>query len=141
LIFGVGLFALIWQPGFEQGVISIKIMDSYVGYSLWGFFAAALLLVAFIYLFARAFRTRPKQAPAYIAPLLIGTVFIFLLNNITYGWTSYPSLSSLGKNQLTVDKYTLILLSIQGVMVIGMVFLLLRWLRLKNNSVNTGQSK
>lgn len=141
LIIGSSLFALIWQPSFEHGVISIKIMDSYVGYSLWGFVTSVLLLLAFIYFFAKTFRPSVKQKTVTIAALIAGVLFIFLLNQITYGWTSYPPLSSLGRSQLTVEKYNLILLSIQSIIAIAMAFLLFRWYRLKNNAANTGLSK
>src|ERR1044071_9623093 len=95
LIVGSSLVALIWQPGFEQGIISIKIMDSYVGYNLWGFLTSVLLLLAFIYSFAKTFCSSAKQKATIITALVAGVLFIFLLNHITYGWTSYWPLTSL----------------------------------------------
>ena len=141
LIIGSSLFALIWQPSFEHGVISIKIMDSYVGYNLWGFLTSLLLLLAFVYFFIKSFRSSTKLKSVTIAALLSGVLFIFLLGQITYGWTSYPPLSSLGQSQLTRERYNLLVLSIQGILIIAMIFLLFRWYREKDNADNTSLPK
>lgn len=141
LIIGGSLFALLWQPGFEYGVISIKIMDSYVGYNLWLFLTSVLLLITFIYFFTRVFRSSAKQTTAFIIALVAGVIFIVLLDHITYGWTSYPPLSSLGRSQLTAEKYSLILLSVKGIIAIAIAFLLLRWSKLKNNDANPSLPK
>jgi hypothetical protein len=141
LIIGSSLFALLWQPSFEHGVISIKIMDSYVGYNLWGFLISVLLLLAFIYFFIRTFNSSVKQKTSYVIALVAGVIFILLLDHITYGWTSYPPLSPLGIKQLTAEKYDQILLSIKGIVAIAIAFLLFRWYKQKNNAANTGLPK
>lgn len=140
LIIGSSLFALIWQPGFEHGFMSIKIMNSYVSYNLWGLLTSVLLLSAFIYSFAKTFHSSKKQKTAFITAFVTGVLFISLLNHITYGWTSYPPLSSLGKNQLTVEKYNTILISVQSIIAVAMAFLLFRWYKLKINAANSQNS-
>jgi len=125
LIAGSSLFAVLWQPSFEHGIISIKIMDSYVAYNLWGFLASVLLLAIFIYFTVRICRTPRRDKLSFFTALTAGFVFIFLLNYITYGWTSYPPLAPLGFKQLTAEKYSQILLVIQGIVVGVIAFLIL----------------
>lgn len=136
LIVVSSLYALLWQPSFEYGVISIKIMDSYVAYNLWGFLISVLLLIIFIYFFLRICLLPRRDKPAFITALLAGVIFIFLLDNITYGLTSYPPLASLGMCQLTADKYNLILVFIKSILILAIAFLLFRWYKLKNNAAN-----
>jgi cytochrome bd-type quinol oxidase subunit 2 len=137
LIAGSSLFAVLWQPSFEDGIISIKIMDSYVAYNLWGFLASVLLLAIFIYFTIRICRSSKRDKPAFFTALTAAFIFIFLLNYITYGWTSYPPLAPLGLKQLTAEKYNQILLVIKGIVVTAIAFLIFRWFKLKADAANT----
>ncbi|ANE50446.1 hypothetical protein [Flavisolibacter tropicus] len=116
-------------------------MDSYVAYNLWGFFVSVLLLIIFIYFFVRLYYSPRRDKAAFITALSTGIVFIFLIDYITYGWTSYPPLASLGISQLTEEKYNLILLVIKSIMAIAIVLLFFRWYKLKNSAANTGSVK
>ena len=136
LIAGSSLFALLWQPGFEQGIITIKIMDSIVAFHLWRFFASVLLLLIFIYFFVKTYRYPKKEKPAFVTALSAGLIFILLLDHITYGWTSYPSLAPLGIRQLTLEKYNLVRSVIKSIIVIAIAFLLFRWYKPANNSAH-----
>lgn len=131
------MFAMLWQPSFEHGIISIKIMDSYVAYNLWGFLASVLLLVIFICFTIRICRSQRRDKAAFFTALIAGFVFIFLLNFITYGWTSYPPLAPLGIKQLTAEKYSQMLLVIQGIVVVAIALLIFRWFKLKTDAANT----
>ncbi len=137
LILCSGLFAMLWQQSFKHGIIYVKIMDSNVAYNLWGFLASILLLITFIYFFIKFYRFPRRDKPAFFAALSAGSIFIFLLDFITYGWTSYPPLAPLGLKELTVEKYNVILLVIKSLIVVAIAFLLFRWFKLKNNAANT----
>jgi heme/copper-type cytochrome/quinol oxidase subunit 1 len=135
------LYALLWQPSFEHGVISIKIMGSKVGYSLWGFMTALLLLIVFILLSTKVFRSPKEDKPSFIVALLAGIGLIILLGQITYGWTTYPSLSFLERSQLTAEKYGMMMLSIKSLIAIGVAFLVYKWYKQKDTAANTGLPK
>jgi len=141
LIIGVYLFAYSKQPDFQNGVIIIKIMGSSVGYKLWGMLTVLLLLIAFLYLFLRVFLIPTKHLSIYLIALCIGVIFIFLLNHITYGWTTYPPLTALEKNQLTDQEYDWILLCLKGIIATAMAILVYRWYRLNINSLKTSLPK
>jgi cytochrome bd-type quinol oxidase subunit 2 len=140
LIIGSSLFAVLWQPSFEHGIISIKIMDSYVAYNLWGFLGSVVLLVIFMYFTIRVCRFQKRDKPAFFTALLAGFIFIFLLDYITYGWTSYPPLAPLGIKQLTAEKYNLILLVIKGIVIAAIAFLIFKWFKLKTDAANRLQA-
>ena len=116
-------------------------MDSYVAYNLWRFLTSVLLLITFIYFFGKTLHSSSSHKLSFIIALLAGVVFILLLDHITYGWTSYPPLSVFGKNQLTAEKYNLVLLFIKIIIAIAIAFLLFRRYKLKSDGVDKGLPK
>ena len=139
LIFGSMIAVYVWQI-FEDGVVSIVIQGSSVGFDTPIFLAVLFSLIGFVILAILNFRNKKVKTLIRISALLFGLLFIFSLGYLSFGWTSYapivPSRGSFSPNFLFA-----ILLGLKIAVVVTMLLIIFRWFKTRRIADNIGIPK
>jgi hypothetical protein len=86
------LYAMIWQPSFSEGYISIPFGKGSFIFSLWKFTPAFLALLTFFYMVFRTYKSDFKKRPFILSNILgVAAVgfCVLLLWNFSYTETSF----------------------------------------------------
>jgi heme/copper-type cytochrome/quinol oxidase subunit 1 len=129
LIFGSMILILLW-PIFETGVIHFRILGKAVGFEAVPFFISLGLLVAFVTLCIIIFRNKNSRLITTVLAILNGIAFIVSLNYQSFGWTSYPPLTSLsGKSDPIPGFFNIVFFSLLGLVVLLIGVIIFKWFK------------
>jgi len=125
-----------WDPKYH--LITVRILGTPVAFSDSDLlYTSWLLVILFVYCIKEVRWKFKRTVPNTIA-ILAGLLFIVSLSFLHAGWTSYPSLSSLGHEGLTSGQFGLIIIVFRIVAGLLLGIVIFKWL--KNRSLQLPQS-
>jgi len=129
LIISILIIFLFWKWNFHYHFITINILGARVGFSEMSIVLSTWLLVSFIIFVIKEFWVKQNRIVGKTIAIVAGISFIISLNYVDGGWTSYPSLESIGQMQLTPETFAQGILLLQVVTGVAVVILLFWWSR------------
>jgi len=86
------------------------------------------MLMTFLFFIIKEFLGNSKNDLGKLVAIIAGLIFIISINFLPAGWTSYPSLESLGEKQFTREIYNHGLFMLSVFAIILMVVFLIWWM-------------
>lgn len=123
------LLGAVWQPGFAEGFISIRILGGDVHFMLGRFLLAALLLLLLLFCVVNAWRWKKRLTVNLALGALSAGILMYLLDHLTYGWTAYSPFAFPKPYPTPFEKLNTIFLSIKVAAGGAVAFLLYAWIR------------
>lgn len=128
--FTILIVLLLWQWDFKYHLITIRILETPVAFSDFGFvFSLWLFVVLLVYSFKEVKLKYKRLLPNIIA-ILAGLSFIVSLSFLNGGWTSYPPLSNLGGEGLTPEQFDNMILGLRITASFFVSVIIYKWVKI-----------